>query len=325
MNPKITASEAAEFLGVTRQGLQKKIKQNNFQHAKSQNRIFFGHETAKKIFNISFNNQVIAIQIVKGGSGKTAIAHAIGVRANLYGAKVLYIDLDQQANLTEHFGIDSEDLPVMLDVIKRQANIKECIIEISPGLHIFPSKIDNAILDDTILFNNLALDRVYKDPIDSIRDHYDLIIIDCPPALGRSVGAAALAADQVLAPVSPDKQCLRGLSMLYKHLKELSKMPYGKDVPLKIIYNRFDSRTNLSKKMLTALIEHPIFRNILFDTYVRQNQEFANAYANTCSIYDQLSASSAKEDIDLLTKEILMINKKIEEDKNLSMVSFANA
>ncbi len=324
MDPKMTATEAAEFIGITRQGLQKKIKQSNWNYQKSQNRIYFGHETARKIFNFQFKTKVIAIQIVKGGSGKTAIAHAIGVRANLYGARVLYIDLDQQANLTEHFGIDSEELPVMLDVIKRQANIQESIIELSPGLHIFPSKIDNAILDDTILFNNLALDRVYKDPIDSIKHHYDLIIIDCPPALGRSVGAAALAADLVLAPVSPDKQCLRGLTMLYKNLKELALMPYGKQVPLNIIYNKFDSRTNLSKKMLTALIEHHIFKNILFDTYVRQNQEFANAYANVCSIYDQLRPSSAKEDIDLLTKEILNINQKIEE-KNVFKVSFATS
>jgi chromosome partitioning protein len=325
MDPKITLAEAADFLGITRQGLQKKIKLGKFPHKKNQNRIYFGHETAKQIFNIPFKTKVIAIQIVKGGAGKTAIAQAIGIRANLYGARVLYVDLDQQANLTEHFGIDSENLPVMLDIIKREAKIEKSIIEISPGLHIFPSKIDNAVLDDTILFKSLALDRVYKDPIDSIKHHYDLIIIDCPPALGRSVGAAALAADQVLAPVVPDKQCLRGLAMLHKHLQDLSQMPYGKKVPLKIVYNRFDSRTNLSKKMLTALIEHPVFRDILFDTYIRQNQEFANAYAKTCSIYDQLSPSPAKEDIDSLTREILGINKKIEEDKNISLVSFATA
>lgn len=325
MDPKMTIAEAADFIGITRQGLQKKLKQSGFPHKKNQNRIYFGHETAKKIFNIPFKTKVIAIQIVKGGAGKTAIAHAIGIRANLYGARVLYIDLDQQANLTEHFAIDSEELPVMLDVIKGQAKIEKSIIEISPGLHIFPSKIDNAILDDTILFKNFALDRVYKDPIDSIKQHYDLIIIDCPPALGRSVGAAALASDQVLAPIAPDKQCLRGLAMLYKHLQELSKMPYGREVPLKIVYNRFDSRTNLSKKMLTALLEHPIFRDVLFDTYIRQNQEFANAYANVCSIYDQLRPSPAKEDIDLLTREILGINKKTEEDKNISLVSFATA
>ena len=120
----MTVSEAAEFIGMTRQGLQKKIKQVGLPHKKSQNRIYFEHETARKIFNIPFKNQVIAIQIVKGGSGKTAIAHAIGVRANLYGAKVLYIDLDQQANLTEHFGIDSEELPVMLDVIKKTSQHK---------------------------------------------------------------------------------------------------------------------------------------------------------------------------------------------------------
>ena len=325
MDPKMTASEAADFLGITRQGLQKKIKNGKLAHKKNQNRIYFGHETSKKIFNIHFKNKVIAIQIVKGGAGKTAIAHALGIRANLYGARVLYIDLDQQANLTEHFGIDSENLPAMLDVIKGDVKIENSIIEISSGLHIFPSKIDNAILDDTILFKNFALDRVYKDPIDSIKAHYDLIIIDCPPALGRSGGAAALAADLVLAPSAPDKQCLRGLSMLYKHLKDLSKMPYGKEVPLQVVYNRFDSRTNLSKKMLTSLIEHPVFKNILFDTYVRQSQEFANAYANISSIYDQLKSSAAKEDIDSLTREILGINKTLEENKNISLASFATA
>ena len=322
---KMTVTDAASILGLTRQALQKRIKSQSLSHNKSQNRTYFGHDTAKNIFNFKFNKpKVVAIQIVKGGSGKTALTHSIGIRANLYGAKVLYIDLDQQGSLTEHFGIDSENLPVMLDIIKGKTTIDKSIIEIDHGLHLFPSKIDNAILDDVILFDNCALDRVYRDPIDSIKQHYDLILIDCPPALGRSVGAAALAADQIIAPVTPDKQCLRGLNLLHKNLNDLSKMPYGKVVPFNVVYNRFDSRTNLSKKMLTSLLEHPVFKNILFDTYIRQNQDFANAYVNTGSIYDSLRPSSAKEDIDSLTREILGIKTQDEnhEGQNISLVSF---
>ena len=101
-------------------------------------------------------------------------------------------------------------------------------------------------------------------------------------------------------------------------------MPYGKIVPFNIVYNRFDSRTNLSKKILTSLIEHPIFKKILFDTYVRQNQDFANAYVSCSSIFDSLRPSSSKEDIDLLTKEILNIKSiELQETaKKISLVSF---
>jgi chromosome partitioning protein len=325
MDPKVTTVEASEYLSITRQALHKRLKSSKLKYSKSQNKGWFGHTTAKEIFNIKFSPcKTVAIEIIKGGAGKTALTKAIAIKANLYGAKVLLIDLDQQGNLTEHFGIDAEDMPVMLNIVKRQVKIEDTILNISDGLHLLPSKIDNAMLDDSILFDNLSLDRVYKDQIDKLKPYYDLILIDCPPALGRSVGAAALSADLVIAPVIPDKQCLRGLALLHKHLEELATMPYGKKIPLRILYNRYDGRTNLSRKILTLLLEHPIFKNMMLNTYIRQSQDFPNAYANVCSIFDSTKPSTAKEDIDALTQEIMDITRNPPplKKEDVSMASF---
>lgn len=321
MEPKMLTGDAAEFLKVTNQAILKKIKTKNLPHNKTGKNVFFGYTAAKQIFNFDLKNKVMAFQIVKGGVGKTAITHALASRASLYGAKVLCIDLDQQANLTKHFGINSTNLPVMIDVIKGNAKIENSLVEITDGIHLFPSRIDNAVLDDHIMVESLRLDKVYKEHIDNLRDYYDLILIDCPPALGRSVAAAALASDCVTAPVTPDTQCLTGLDLLYDGLKSIKKK-YGRMVPLKIIMNKFDGRTVLSREILSKILEHNIYRDCLLNTYIRQNQDFANYCAASISIFDSIKPSTAKEDTDFLTQEVLdIIHSKEEKNEKISLVS----
>ena len=92
MNPKMTAAEAANFLNISLPAIHKQLKVKNLKFTKSMNRIYFGHETARELFKHNFKVKVVAVQIVKGGTGKTSLVHAIAVRANLLGAKVLCID-----------------------------------------------------------------------------------------------------------------------------------------------------------------------------------------------------------------------------------------
>ena len=225
MIPKMTITDASQFLDITPQGVMKKIKNLKLPYCKSQNRIYFGYETSKELFNILIKPKILAFQIVKGGTGKSNISLNFAIRANLYGLKVLCIDLDQQANLTTLFDIDAQGLTIMHDIIlsNGKKKIEDNLVKISEGLHLFPSSLENAALDDEILVRGLGIDRVYKDIFEPLREYYDLIIIDCPPALGRSVGAAACAADEVIAPVIPDKLCLRGLQLLEDSLKELEE------------------------------------------------------------------------------------------------------
>ncbi len=317
--------DAAHFLNITNQAILKKLKTRNLPHKKTGKHVFFGYTAAKEIFNFKFKPKIYSLQIVKGGVGKTALTHSIATRASLYGAKVLCIDLDQQANLTKHFGISSDNLPVMIDVVKGDAQIEDSIIEITDGIHLFPSRIENAVLDDHIMIESLRLDKVYKEHIDGLRNYYDLILIDCPPALGRSVAAAALTSDAIIAPVTPDTQCLVGLDLLYNGLKSI-KTKYSKMVPLKIVMNKFDGRTMLSRDLLTELMGHKLYGKCLLNTYVRQNQDFANNCAETSSVFDSIKPSTAKEDIDFLVQEILNIVPKFEEKKNRKVsLAYADA
>src|SRR4029077_8382561 len=112
-----------------------------------------------------------------------------------------------------------------------------------------------------------------------LKSYYDLILIDCPPALGRSVVAAANAADKIIAPVIPDRLCLTGLKLLDNMLSDIKESKYGRNIPYEIVYNRFDSRTSLSKDVLSYLLTHKTYKNKLNENYIRQSQEFPNSSA----------------------------------------------
>lgn len=303
MNPKMTATDAARFFGISLQSVHKKLRSKNLQSSKTQNRVYFGHETSRVIFPRPKKCLTVAFQIVKGGTGKTSIAHSVAVRASLYGLRVLMIDLDQQGNLSQACGLDPETLPCMVDILNQEATLEESLVTILPGLDLLPSRIENAILDSVIMLNRLPLDRVYKDRIKKIKGNYDLIIIDCPPAIGQSVAAATLAADLVVAPVAPEKFCLSGLEITAREVKNLEQT-YKKKIPLRIVLNKYDTRIRLSNDVLTSLLKHPIYGEIMFRSYLRISQEFPNSIAKNQSVFDTVKDTVPKEDADLLTREI---------------------
>ena len=207
----------------------------------------------------------------------------------------------------------------MVDVINGNFAIEDSIISVGEGLDLMPSRIENAVLDNILMIKRLPLDRVYKDKISFLKKsrNYGLILIDCPPALGQSVTAASLAVDCIIAPVTPEKFSLSGLKVTNQEIDAI-KTSYKKNIPLKIVLNKFDSRTTLSHETLSLLIKHEIFGDKLFKSYIMSSKEFPNSTAKEMSIFDTLKNNSAKEDIDLLTRELLGIeNIKPEQDITL--------
>ena len=310
IDAKMTAAEAANFLKSTVQHIHKQLKQKHLSSFKNQNRVYFGYETAKELFGIKFQPRTIAMQIVKGGTGKTSLTHAFALRANLYGAKVLCVDLDQQGNLSQAFNVHPKETPVMIDVLNENMPIEDSIVNISPGLDIIPSRIENAVLDNHLMLNKHPLDRVYAQPISKLHDKYDLILIDCPPALGQSVAAATLASDTVIAPVTPEQFSLSGLRVSYEEIKSIGAR-FDKAISLKIVLNKFDTRTALSTEVLTTILNHEVFKNLLCQTFIRSCQEFPNTIYSGSNIFTTLKNTSAKEDIDLFVREILNINSSV--------------
>ncbi len=312
MKPKMTAADASIFLNQTVQNIHRLLKVKQLSWSKSANRVYFGHDTTKQLFNINFSNsnKVISIQIVKGGPGKTSLTKSLGIRAALYGARVLLIDLDQQGNLTNDLIPSSDSVPVMIDLISdNELSIKDAIVPVFDGLDLLPSRLENSALDNTLTLEHHPLDRVFKDKIDSIKNDYDLILIDCPPAISASVAAAALASDLVICPVAPEKYCLDGLKMTHSELVNLEKK-FKKHIPFKIVINKFDNRTLLSSEILELLHKSSTYGSKLYKTFIRSSQEFSNSTAKKESIFDGLRITPAQEDIDAITREILDLNSQ---------------
>lgn len=308
MNPKIQSSEAADFLNISLQAVHKQLKSKKIDYQKSQNRVFFNHEAAKALFNLNFKSTCWTWQNLKGGVGKTQLSFATAIKLTLYGAKVAVIDLDQQGNFTQACNVDAENRPVLIDIITSKMNIKDCMVPVIDGLDLLPSRIDNALLDNLFAINSLPVDRELKKRVDELKKTYDFIFIDCPPSLGASVCAAAISSDFIVIPTDPEKFSLSGLRIT---LEEITKKLYEKyevTIPIKIILNKFDARTNLSHQVLSSLIENEEYKKKLFKAFIRTSQAFPNAIANTETIFDNLKGSTAKEDINLLVKEIIELS-----------------
>lgn len=302
----MTATDASKFLGISKMTVYRKLKDLNLPSIIGRNKVCFTHESAKRVFDFKFDKKIIALQIVKGGTGKTSLTHSIAIRMALLGARVLCVDLDQQGNLTQALNIKAEDKPIMADFLSDNSGnltFKDLIISVTPGIDLIPSRIDNATLDNIIMLKRFNLARVYSEHFEAYRDNYDLIIIDCPPALGQSVTAVALSCDTVIAPVTPEEFSLSGVTLTYKEINNIGKA-FDKKIGFRVLLNKFDMRTALSYDVIQTLMKHEIFGKLMYKIYVRNSQEFPNAIARGESIFDVLKPTSAKEDIDLLLSEI---------------------
>ena len=306
----MTAADAAVFLNQTVQNVHRLIKAKQLNWKKSANRVYFDHDSSRKLFDLKFpeSTKVIAIQIVKGGPGKTSITKNLGIRAALYGARVLLVDLDQQGNLTNDLMGNAENTPIMIDLVTdTELSTSDAIVQVLPGLDLIPSRLENSALDNTLTIGHHPLDRVFKDRIDPLCSNYDLILIDCPPALSASVAAATLASALVICPVAPEKYCLDGLKMSHGELQNLEKK-FKRHIPFRVVINKFDNRTLLSSEILEILHKSPIYGPKLYKTFIRASQEFSNSTAKKESIFDALRVTPAQEDIDVLTREVLELN-----------------
>ena len=314
--PKRSIADIAEFLNVSTQAVHKQLKTKNISCEKIGNKSFITYESARQIFNFKFIKKKIAVQIVKGGTGKTTTIDNMASCANTYGARVLIIDADPQGNLTDANGIDAENHPVLIDVIKGEAKIEDCIINLSNGLDLLSSRIENVVLDNEIVNKRLPLDKLYQNLLSSIENNYDFIFIDCPPTMGQAVTAATLYADIILAPLNPDKFSAKGLKILKQEVDSLNNS-YHKNIIYRVFLNKFSGKTILSDKAVVSLISDPELEGKVLSTTVQYAQEIQNITDDNKNAFSSLKKSLVRDDFDRLTCELLEISPiQFRDEKN---------
>lgn len=170
---------------------------------------------------------VIAIANQKGGVGKTTTTHNIGIALALQGKKVLMVDMDSQASLTISTGIEPCDIAensivsVLTDDLAYHKSIKDCIHQTPDGnAAIVPSIIDLADIEWK-MFSRVSREKILAREIDTVRNQYDYILIDCPPQLSILTLNALSCADGVIIPVKTDYLAYRGLIHLNDTISEV--------------------------------------------------------------------------------------------------------
>lgn len=264
-----------------------------------------------------YSRQNISFQIVKGGVGKTSLSYALGLRASHYGAKVLLVDLDQQGNLTRSFKIEARDFPVWLNIFRDNVPAGETIVKLTETLDLIPSNLNNSRLDLELTQAASNLKDMIRDKLSKIRNNYDLVIFDCPPAINKINLAATCASDVVIVPVNPDPYAMDGLNFTLTELERIKK-DFKLNFTYKIVWNRYDARERLGALCMHDLAKDENKINNVLPVVIRVDASLKNSIFDAVSLFDLPKKSAIREDIDQFTKEILGINQWIESQKNNS-------
>lgn len=302
----LTQQELSQLLGVSPQAIHLAMKKAGNEGVKVRNKTAYSSNTVRNFLqsrSVVYPNLVIAFQMLKGGSTKTSTAFNLAIRLHQYGARVLCIDADPQGNLTDSFGFDVTDEPVLYNIAKGDANIHDCIININEGLDIIPSDFDNSALDFELTSKMRNVSSFFANTIAPVRNNYDFVIIDCNPSLSPLNISIALSADRVIIPVNPDKYSRKGLDKTVKELERMST-EYNQEIKYQLVFTLFDGREAISQKYL---IEYgTTYKDRLISTVIRRSADVKNAVDAKKSIFEYTKAA-VREDFDLVARDILGI------------------
>ena len=215
--------------------------------------------------------KVISLVNQKGGVGKTTTSINLSSSLGHLGKKVLLIDLDSQSNTTTGLGIEKIKKSTY-DVIMGACDIKEAIIKTPfKNLSVIPSVIDLAgaeieIMQISSQDRDFVMTEQLKKQIDTVRDRYDYILIDCPPALGILTLNALAASDSVLIPIQCEFYSLDGVKLL---LRTILKVQKGVNPNLEIegvLLTMLDGRTLLGLEVVEDV--RKFFNEKVFSTII---------------------------------------------------------
>ena len=250
--------------------------------------------------------KVISVANQKGGVGKTTTTVHLSTILAKKGKKVLLIDTDPQGNATSGLGITKEVELSVYDILVGDTEFDETIQETTiKNLSVCPSNISLSGAE-VELVSMMSREQRLKTKLDAVKDRYDYILIDCPPALGLITLNAFTASDSVLIPVQCEYFALEGLGQLLNTVN-LVKKHLNKNLEIEgALLTMYDARTNLSNQVVKEVKKY--FENKVYKTVIPRNVRLSEApsYGMPISIYDPRSKGAKA--YEKFTKELLKNN-----------------
>src|ERR671928_2065935 len=220
----------------------------------------------------------IAVLSRKGGTGKTTTVRTLADVFRRVGLDVLAVDLDPQGNLSDYFDVPPDASPTVADVLAGQAKAADAIHD-----DVLPANLGLAE-SELILGGKMGREMTLKRALRDVKRRYDLVLVDCPPALGLLTVNAVVAADYALISTEAQYFSLQGVEQALEII-ELAKESLHPDLEwLGVVLNIADLRTVHSREALVQLRER--FGEKVFDSVVRQSIRYAESAERGVSILD---------------------------------------
>jgi chromosome partitioning protein len=246
-------------------------------------------------------SKVISISNHKGGVGKTTSAINIGAGLNRLDKKILLIDLDPQANLSQSLGLIEPERTIY-GALRGEYKLQP--IEVLKGLDVIPSTLDLSGAEIE-MSGEAGREYILKELIEPIRNSYDYILIDTPPSLGLLTLNSFVASDLIFIPLQAQFLALQGLTKLLEVIGKIKKR-LNKELRVGGVFvTQYDSRKVLNRDVVATIETH--FKDAVFKTKIRDNIALAEAPAQATDIFRYNPKSYGAEDYLSLSKEILKL------------------
>lgn len=256
---------------------------------------------------------IIAIANQKGGCGKTTTAINLAACLGRKNKRVLLIDMDPQGHASLGLGQHCQDVPGLYEVFMTEVQLEDVIInKVTDNVDLAPATISLAAVEH-LLADIPHRERQLAIQLEHIKNHYDFIIIDCPPTLSLLSFNALRAANRVLIPVELSTFALDGIDRLLETIDLLSTR-YDLDIPVHIVATQVDYRTRFSHMIFNDLQSR--FPDKLLATLINFTIRLKEAAYHGKPIIDHAPASPAAHNYTRLADEILL-----ETGTNLSHLS----
>lgn len=246
---------------------------------------------------------VITITNQKGGVGKTTTAASLLASFKHRGAHVLGVDMDPQGSLGFSLGVDIEHCKTIYHVFRGEIEVEDAICS-TETCDLLPS---NILLSSAELeFNKAGREFMLKTALSKVKDNYDIVVIDTPPALNVLTLNAYVATDMLIIPMSPEVLSLLGVSQIKETIESVRDYYNSHLHVLGILLNKFSSRLRLNREVmdLAEQIASQLDTKV-FQTKIRGSVSAAEAPAHSLSIVDFAPHSNPAKDFEDLCDEII--------------------